>query len=499
MTGYDPERNHTAISCNRRKLSFADFLSEIERVAGALQKMGVKKGESVGVCLLNSPAAIITVYAINRAGGIANIIHPKTNTHKLREILRNTGTRIVFASSLLLYNQLKAYNGMEVVACGGGSWALSAFIPNVRSFKFLRGEYKPVAVDGEDIAVYMHSGGTTGEAKTARLSNRSVNALVRNLFASIPKKFTSADSMLAVLPIFHGFGFAIGIHAPLCQRMRVVPWMLFNAAKFADKVKREKITVISAIPRMLQKLLVTPNFNGDALKTVTDVFCGGDYFAESLRVNFEARLRAGGADAHVYRGYGLTEMNSVCVLNVNGVPDSIGQPLKNTLVRICDDNGNDVKCGNLWLSSEAMMSGYLDPNCNVIIEENGKKWLNTGDIAETDEDGNLFFKARAKRLIKISGMNVFPSEIEAVANSLAFVASGAAVERRMGDKPFIVLYVTLKNKTADAPGKIMAACRAKLSQWHVPSEVKVLDVMPMTKMGKIDAEKLTEMANQKYN
>jgi long-chain acyl-CoA synthetase len=498
MVGYCPEQGHTAISCNGRKWSFDDFLREIERVAGALQKMGVRKGDSVGVCLLNSPAAIITVYAINRAGGIANIIHPKTNIHKLREILHGTRTRIVFASSLLLYSQIKAYEGMEVVACGIGSWALASILRGVKSFKLLRGEYKSVAIEGEDIAVYMHSGGTTGVPKTAKLSNRSLNALVINLFSSIPKSFSSADAMLAVLPIFHGFGFAIGIHAPLCQRMRVVPWMLFKAKKLAGKVKREKITVIPAIPRMLQKLLVTPNFGGAAVKTVTDVFCGGDALSERVKVEFEELLKKSGANARVCRGYGLTEMNSVCVLNVDDTPNSIGKPLKNTEVRVRDDEGNDVKLGNLWLSGEAMMSGYLEPDCKAIVIEDGKPWLNTGDIVETDAAGNLFFKGRAKRLIKISGMNVFPSEIESVANAMSFVDSSAAVERRVNDKPYIVLYITLKDKMLDAAGRVMSECKAQLSQWHVPTDVIVLEAMPMTKMGKIDINALTEQANKKY-
>lgn len=500
MKSYPREKHTTALSFRGKKISETAFLKKIDSLAFALQKHGVKKGDSVAIALPNVPEAVIALYAVNLVGAVADLIHPKTHYSKIRAAIELTGSKIIFAYAPLWSEQRKAIKDETVVLCGGFSFASRLFgALSFSGFAAESGAPSPVEVGGEDTAVYMHSGGTMGEPKTVMLSNRAVNALVENMFTTIGKGYGKRDAMLAILPIFHGFGLIVSIHATLCKGIKVVLVPSFNARRAATIIKKEKITIIAGIPRMFEKMLNCSNFHGDAIKSVEDIFCGGDYLRPETKKAFEDRLREAGAKARFCQGYGLTEMASVCVLDLENTYDTVGRPFVNTEARILDESGKPAERGRLWLCGTQCMSGYLkdaESTAKALVEldGDGKLWLNTGDVVEKDEDGRLRFADRAKRVIKISGISVFPSVIERTAREVPGVNDACVVEKRVGNKPYTVLFVAASGDCDDVEQKIISHCKGNLSRWFIPRRVTVLPKLPVTPLGKTDVKFLEKLA-----
>ena len=198
-------------------------------------------------------------------------------------------------------------------------------------------------------------------------------------------------------------------------------------------------------------------------------------------------------------GYGLTETVTVCSLTKIGDyrQGSVGNPILGVLARIVDEDLNEVPIGDageLLLSAEQIMIGYLDDEeatAQTIISLDGRDWVRTGDLFKTDEEGRLYYLGRKKRLIKISGINVFPFEIERVARELNFIDECAVVEYRENGKPFIRLIVE-GNLSEAQKREAVEYIASRMSHWNVPSSVVCLAELPRTKMSKIDITKLQE-------
>ena len=173
---------------------------------------------------------------------------------------------------------------------------------------------------------------------------------------------------------------------------------------------------------------------------------------------------------------------------------SIGVPLQGTEIKILDENKKELginQVGVIYLKSNTMMKTYYDKSLNegVLEKIDGDTWLNTGDIGYIDETGHVFFKEREKRLIKISGINVFPNEIEDVVNTIDELKLSCAVQGEMNGKRIVELYIQLKDGISyskDIEQKIKDLISKKLLKYSMPSKIVVLDILPLTDLGKVD-------------
>ena len=224
----------------------------------------------------------------------------------------------------------------------------------------------------------------------------------------------------------------------------------------------------------------------------------GDTVDAELENRFDARMREAGTDCVLSPGYGLTETGSVCVLSPEKAGGAVlGKPLVNMRCRIVDEEGKDVpagETGELLLAGNQLMTGYLDDEAATsaaFVEEDGVRWLKTGDMFRALPDGSLYFMGRKKRLIKISGVNVFPAEIERTAVELPFVGQCAAIEVREHNKPFIALFVA--SQLSDEQIKeLKRHIVHELSKWHEPKYVICVDALPRTQVGKTDHVRLSD-------
>lgn len=474
-----------------RKTSFRKFFREVDRVAGGLAAMGISAGDVVMLALPTMEQGVVAFYALSRIGAVASMIHPLMARGEFEQAVAEQSPKAVFLSDVNYMRLGKGLKGIKKVVC---PYAAYGYLGLPRPVPFAA-----YASDGSEPAVYMRSGGTSGLPKTVVLSAAAVNALSYNLFATLTEDVfdASRDKMLTVLPMFHGFGLLVGIHTPLCVSCPPVMLSVFNADKIVKAIAKYRVTTMIAVPRMIQKLLKTKGFEGDNVSCLKNVYVGGDTVDAELESAFDERMREAGADCVMSPGYGLTETGSVCVLSPRKVGGAaVGKPLVNMKRRIVDENLKDVpegETGELLLTGNQLMSGYLgdeDATAAAFIEVDGEKWLKTGDYVKSLSDGTLYFMGRKKRLIKISGVNVFPAEIERTAAKLPYAKVCAVIEVREQDKPYIALFVEGR-LSEDEKKRLKAFIVDKLSKWHEPKYVICADELPRTDIGKMDYVRLS--------
>lgn len=498
---------------------------EIDTLSRFLKSLGIKSGDSVAVCLPNIPSAIVAVYAINQIGAIGNIIHPLVPPEGLKNILKEVGSKVLFMFDLFYEKHKRIINelGVTTVVCSIRDYigSLKGFAVGAATYNKTKNiEYSSSLIGyktamkiggdeeildigrGEDIAVYLHSGGTTGSPKTVMLSNRALNALADKTKAILGGEVGEEDSMLMAIPLFHGFGLGVCMHTTLSASGRMVMMPQFNAKSACKLLKKEKVTIIAGVPTMYEKMMNEKTFVGKHLNYLKHCYCGGDKLPYTTKAKFDEILKNAGNPIGLSEGYGLTEVVTVCAVNTDKDAriGSVGKGLEGVKFKIVSDDGEELKCdqvGEILISTKAVMSGYFnDPVTTeetMIKDENGDVWIRTGDIGYIDSDGYLYFKDRKKRLVKISGVNVFPKEIEELVEAMPEIRFAAALETEINEKPAIKLLVVM-NKGYNFSQLIEESIRRRISQnlmkYSVPRIIEARESLPLTEIGKVDYKKL---------
>lgn len=502
------------------KISGEKLFAQIDAVAFYLMKLGIKKGDAVGICLPNIPQAVISFYAINKIGAIANIVHPKISLGALMKIIKKTNTRtfFVFNDCLEYYKDRLLEKGVKIISCTASLYLkgikkqLKRITERKKEKDIIyfadmlkeKGEVEK-ATDCFATAVYLHSGGTTGEPKTVMLSSYAFNKFVKNVMISTGKNhiYDVDHSMLMVLPLFHGFGLGICIHLSLAN-FKVVMMPRFSTKEAINLIKKHKIDYIAGIPAMYSKLLLDKSFDGKYLSSLKLLFCGADKLNPKTKKEFDEILAKNNSPAEIYEGYGLSEVGSVLTVNVKGETKkgTQGQPMNGTKMLILDENDKlcpPLVAGEVVIQSQAMMNGYFgekDTDKYFFIDETGEKWLRTGDIGYLDEDGYFTFKDRSKRIIKIAGVNIFPSEIEALVMNMKEIEGACVARIRIKNKPALKLIIQM-NKSFRYSMLIEKLIKDNIAEefmsYAIPREIVVVEKFHLTLMNKVDYKKYEEL------
>ncbi len=509
------------------KIKLSKIISDIDALAGYFNSIGIGKGDAVTIFLPNVVHAFTTFYSLNKIGVIANIVHPLTSPELLKESIELTDSKAIFVLDILAekYTDVLNETGIPCIICSNSDYVMAPIVPAFRIFEKVKGKgldkftnsiryLKAVSIgsekstddchDGSKIAVYLHGGGTTGKSKTIMLSSNNLNALSEKLNTlDIPHKAGDEYSLM-VLPIFHAFGLGIAMHFPLTHGFTTIPMPQFNPETANKHLKKHKVTFLLGVPNMFKKMMEDKNFDGPHLKNLRLVFCGGDVLPERLVKEFNKTVAKNGGKGKLFRGYGLTEVSSVCTVNTyeNHREESIGKPLGDIVVQIWDEMRNELpagQTGEIVIKGDTAMIGYFNgdntvKNEGVYVDAEGTRWIPSGDLGYKDTDGFVFFTGRKKRMIIISGYNVYPIDIENVVLQLPYVSEACAVQGYLKNKPCVKLCVTLKgdmNKD-DAVDKIQSYCKKNLARFSCPRKIEVMDSFPRTKMAKIDFMKLSD-------
>lgn len=527
--------DNTAYIYYGHKVTYKNFVKKIEKTARALKNYGVKEGDRVTICMPNTPEGITMVYAVNMVGAICNMVHPLSSEkeleyyikvaeskyvlvidavfdkiYRLRDTAQLERIIVVRPSDGLGFLKKKLYNTLHIkkVKLPSNDSRVVLWEDFIANSYFYQGNYHEER-GGEDLAVIMYSGGTTGAPKAVLLTNRNINA--ESICDGIMiRQVVPGATVLSILPIFHCFGLGICIHTPLCKGMGCILVPAFSHKQFADIIKKNNPNFIVGVPTLFEALINTKLRSND-LESVTAVICGGDALNQTLRDKVNNYLAAHGSSAKIRVGYGLTEgSGAVCLSPENTFADGIiGVPFPDIDFKIIkNDTFKELPAGEegeICISGPLVMMGYLGDDAEtaqaIRVHDDGKVWLHTGDIGYIGDDGLVYFAQRLKRIIISSGYNIYPTHLESIINSHEAVLTSTVIGidhhyKGQVPKAFIVLKPGYR-----AGKKIEREIRELLERnvpiYALPAAYEFRDRLPKTKVGKVAFKKLEEEEKRK--
>ncbi len=523
--------NNIAFDFMGRSTTYRELIRETERCARALRTIGVRAGDKVTIAMPNCPQAIYMFYAVNLVGGIANMIHPLSAEkeiefylnesesvtaitldqfyHKFEAIRENTGVvNIIIASVKDALS--KPVRAGYMLTEGRKIKPIPKDAPVIRWKEFMRlsnacfYNYK-VRRQSDDPAVILYSGGTTGTTKGIVLTNRNFNALSQQIVATNPM-FRPGDRMLSAMPLFHGFGLGVCIHSMLAQGGRCILIPRFTAKSYAKDIVKYRCNFIAGVPTLYEALLRLPSMDGADLSCLKGVFSGGDSLSIELKKKFDKFLYDHKASIQVREGYGTTETVTACCLTppTRFKEGSIGIPFPDTYIKIVEP-GTERELpygeeGEILLAGPTVMKEYMkhpeETARTLRTHADGLTWVYTGDLGTQDEEGFIYFRGRAKRMIISSGYNVYPGQIENILDAHEKVQMSCVIGvpdpyRMQKVKAFVKL----------APGvpaveptrqELMDYCRRHIAKYAMPYDIEFREDMPKTLVGKVAYRVLEE-------
>lgn len=506
-----------AVYFEKKAISYRELHRNIRKTVGFFKKLGVKEGDVVTVSLPNIPTCIYTLYALNAIGAVQNIIHPLSPAEEIIRTAKETGSVLAVVLSTLYqeHKTLFEENGTKFrTAFANPMYDVSFFMKTMCNLKYgrvkqtdtlfdlerFRREKEDFTVADRDPAlpcIYLHSGGTTDVPKIIELSANAMNNLAAKADGILPNGI-AGKSVLTVLPAFHGFGLGMGIHTPLYWGATCSLMTKFNAKKTVKWISEGKVHFILGVPLLYQKLMKEPSFAQSKLQNIECAFVGGDNVPQSLISSFNELLKQKGSEGKMLEGYGLTETVTVCTVNTakDFRAGSVGKPLRGIELSVRDENGCPVPAGTvgeIYITGDTLMNGYYRDtaaSAETLIHYDGKTWVKSGDLGYLDEDGFLFLKSRIKRVFKIAGINIYPSEVEKLATELQADVRDAALELFETPKPHLVLFLIRNHESARTDDEIRKditeQIEKRLIKYCMPEKIVFLDAFPQTKVGKTD-------------
>ena len=523
--------NNVAFDFMGRSTTYKTLVKEIEQCAKALKTIGVREGDKVTIAMPNCPQAIQMFYAVNLVGGICNMIHP-LSAEKEIEFYLNASESVTAITLDQFYNKFenirqntkvvniiiasikdelsKPVKAGYMLTEGRKVKKIPDDAPVIRWRDFLHlsrhcfYNYK-VERKGSDPAVILYSGGTTGTTKGILLSNKNFNALGQQVIAANPM-FRVGDKMLAAMPLFHGFGLGVCVHTMLSQGGRCILIPRFTAETYAKQITKYKCNFIAGVPTLYEALLRLPSMEKADLGSLKGVFSGGDSLSIELKKKFDKFLYDHNAKIQIREGFGTTEcVTASCLTPPHMAKEgSIGLPFPDTYYKIVEP-GTDKEVpygteGEILIAGPTVMMEYVghpEETAQTLRKHaDGLTWIYTGDLGTMDEEGFIYFRGRAKRMIITSGYNVYPGQLENILDAHEFVHMSCIIGvpdpyKMQKVKAFVMLKPGIP-ANEDTKEAIMAYCRKNIAKYSMPYDIEFRAELPKTLVGKVAYRVLEE-------
>lgn len=535
--------NDVAINYYGRLITYKEMFAQIDKTASAFLALDVEPGEIVSVALPSIPEALYVVYALNKIGAVANMIHPlageSETVHYLNEVesrvavlfdggfsylvngigLTSVKHAVLVSAGCSLSPEAKAafsaHNPSPSFPAGGPFVLWDDFIKNGHGIFPLW-----VKKDCKTTAIMSHTGGTTGEPKAVMCSDHSVNAMVWQMAHTIP--VMRQESQMAILPPYVNYSLVSSMIEPIAQGCTAILIPDYKPEMFAEYARDYKPVFISSIPPYWEILLRSEDIRSTDLSCLRYPIYGGEAMTTELEEAVNQLLLSCGAPNKLGKGLGATEVVSAATLTPYNAPrsynkpESAGVPLPKTNCAIVDPDSNEELTyeteGEICFAGPTIMIGYynnLEATDDIIkIHADGQRWLHTGDLGYIDKDGTIFVTGRIKRLMITRGKDgisakMYPDRIEKVVSTHPAVDICCAVGmpdliRNLIPKVYVVVKDGIKD-TDTLTEEIITICRETLPDYMVPEHIEYLDSLPRTDRGKIDYRALENMKNEKAN
>ncbi len=520
-----------AYSFMGRKTTYRRFAEEVHLCARALKRIGIRENDRITICMPNCPQTVIMFYAVNLVGAIANMVHPLSSENEIEFFLRESDSiaaitldqfyhkfeairqnvnlsnvilariRDELSKPIRLGYMLTEGRKIERIPRDAPITFWNEFMRMGRGYRW---KYR-VERRAQDPAVILYSGGTTGTTKGILLSNRNFNALGRQIIATNPM-FRPGDKMLAVMPMFHGFGLGVSIHSMLESGGCCILVPRFTAESYAKLIKKTRCNFIAGVPTLYEALLRQKTMDGADLSCLKGVFSGGDSLSVELKKRFDKFLYDHNASVQVREGYGTTEcVTASCLTPVHLYKEgSIGQPFPDTYYKIVRP-GTDEEVpygeeGEICISGPTVMMGYLnhpEENAQTLrVHPDGLTWVHTGDLGLMDDEGFIYFRQRIKRMIVTSGYNVYPSQLENILDAHEMVEMSCVIGvpdplKIQKVKAFVMLVPGFAPNEQNKE-TLFAYCRKNIAKYAMPYDIEFREQLPKTLVGKVAYRVLEE-------
>ena len=487
--------DYDTLSYEGRWHSSGQLAGRAARLATGLAGLGVRPGDRLLVLMANCPEVLITYSAAWRAGIVVTPLLFLVSDHELGLALNDSGAVGIVTTVEFLPKVAAAVAGTPGVrfVLVPGAQAAEPAAPGlpVLDFDEVASAEPGSIVDrsGTDLAALLYTGGTTGRSKGVPLTHAGLYWCGSAAYQQSVR--SNVTSSVLPLPLAHSYGLLVicgGMHRTDHTRTILMRW--FDPAGWLKLAVEHRVQGTALVPSMIQMLLSQPLEEAD-LSELIAVSSGAAPLADEVRREFEARVPS----AMIYEGYGCTEAATFISANPWGArrAGSVGRPVPGVELIIQDAAGQVLPAGQdgeICVRSPGVMTGYWRGDDASALAGG---WLHTGDIGHVDGDGYLYVVDRMKDLILRGGFNVFPRDIEDVLLSHPAVAQAGVVGRpdpRLGEE--VVAFVSLRPDAEATAAELTGHARQHLAANKYPREIRIVPMVPLTSVGKLDRKKLRQ-------
>ena len=518
-----PER--IALDFLGRSTTYAQLAEQVGRAAEALRRLGVGRGDVVGVILPNCPQHVVLAYAAWRIGAILAEHNPLAPASQVREQIEMHQGRVVIAWEKSLAHLVQAVGSLEGAGMAGLnvlSVDLSRGLPRasrlalalpiaaarakrselrgrvpagVRSWDDLVAASAPLPTghplpEVNEVAVLLHTGGTTGTPKAVKLTHTNLRANAEMSLAWASQTCVEGEeTFFAVLPFFHAFGLSLSLLCAVGLGATQVVLPKFGADMVLSAWKRHPATFFPGVPVMFDRILGRARATGADLSSCKIAVCGAAPTPAAVAAAWEKAT--GGV---IIEGYGMTETSPIILgnpISPERRPGALGVPYPSTDVRLVDPEDPEVEVdpgsiGELVVRGPQVFAGYWDNPAETEAVMLPGGWLRTGDLVRQEEDGFYVMADRRKELIISGGFNIYPTEVEAAVRSMPQVEEVAVVglPTEAGDESVVAVIVPHEGQTVTLE-QVRAWAERTISRYALPRRLEIVDRMPRSAIGKV--------------
>ncbi len=478
----EPERE--ALVCGEERLTYRGYAGAVAAFAAELAARDVA-GRTVALVMANSIDHAIAAFAIQAAGAQLAPLNPAYTAHELGDILADAGPALTLHDKALEDLLAPLVPAERRIAIGGE-----------RRFAGQPVDLPvPLPIPGSP-ALLQYTGGTSGRSKGVELGHAAIAANVAQREAALPT--TREDRVLVMTPLFHSYASAMGLHLAVRAAATLVILPRFRPELAMETVMRERITLFCGAPTIFNAILAHPDAERTDWSSLRLSYSGSAALPAATLARWETLT-----GCPICEGYGQTEAGPVLTYNSPlslMKPGTVGRPLPGTEIEIVDVATGRVRlppgeAGEIRARGPQIMSGYRNrPQETAEALRDG--WLYTGDIGRFDEDGHLLITDRKKELVIVSGYNVYPREVEeALATHPAVGEAGVVGKPDAYRGEALVAFVVARSGADLTPEAATTHLAERLVRYKIPGDIRIVDGLPRTAVGKIDKATLRRLAS----